>query len=102
MDAPRQVKFHESANRHNLIMGGEREWVLVTAFLALMLIVMIRTWWSVALGLCLWFGGIAALKRMGKADPIMVRLWRRSLLYKDRYEARSGIDVPGRSTPKTW
>ena len=102
MDAPRQVKFHESANRHNLIMGGEREAVLCTAFISVMLIVMIQTWWSITLGVVLWFGGIQVLKRMGKADPVLIRLWIRSLKYKDRYAARSGMDVRASGTPKTW
>ena len=38
MDAPREVPFHDSANRPNLLLGGDREMVLVFAILAAMLL----------------------------------------------------------------
>ena len=38
MDTPREVPFHESANRPNLLLGGDRELVLVFAIMAAMLV----------------------------------------------------------------
>ena len=32
MDAPREVPFHDSANRPNLLLGGDREMVLVKVY----------------------------------------------------------------------
>ncbi len=102
MDSPREIKYHESANRHNLILGGEREWVLISALACVILIVLIQTWWSAALGLALWFGSVAVLKRMGKVDPIMTRVAKRHFDYRDRYPAQSGIDRISQGTKKTW
>jgi len=102
LDAPREVKFHESANRHNLILGGEREWVLCTALISVILIVLIQTWWSAAFGLALWFVAVAILKRMGKEDPIMTKVMFKHLRYRDYYPGQSGIDRRTPDSPKGW
>ncbi len=102
LDVPREVKFHESANRHNLIMGGEREWVLLSALVAVILVALIQTWWSTALGLGLWFLSVAILKRMGKADPIMSKIMFKHFQYRDYYPGQSGIDRAAKTAPKGW
>jgi type IV secretion system protein VirB3 len=102
LDAPREVKFHESANRHNLILGGEREWVLLSALVCVILIVLIQTWWSAGLGLGLWFASVAVLKRMGKADPIMSKVMWKHLRYREYYPGQSGIDREASVSPKKW
>ena len=38
MSGPREVPFHESANRPQLLMGGDRELILASAILAAMLV----------------------------------------------------------------
>jgi hypothetical protein len=47
MDQPREVPFHESANRPQLLMGGDRELILVSAILAAMLVFAVMNWWSI-------------------------------------------------------
>src|SRR6266853_770957 len=54
MDRPREVPFHESANRPQLLMGGDRELILVSAILAAMLVFAVMKWWSIVAGLVLW------------------------------------------------
>ena len=102
MDMPREVKYHESANRHNQILGGEREWVLVMAMVSIVLIAMIQTWWSALLGVSLWCSSIAVLKRMGKADPIMTKIMVKHIRYRDYYPGQSGIDRRAPEGPKQW
>ena len=50
MDGPREVPFHESANRPQLLMGGDRELILVSAILAAMLVFAVMKWWSILAG----------------------------------------------------
>lgn len=102
MDSPRQVRYHDSANRHNLIMGGDRELVLCTGMIAVILIALIQTWWSAAMGIGLWYVAVAVLKRMGKQDPMMRQVLIRHLRYRDFYPGASGIDRISQGQPKKW
>lgn len=102
LDGPREVKYHESANRHNLILGGEREWVLCTALIVVILVVLIQTWWSAAFGLALWFVAVGILKRMGKEDPILTKVMFKHLRYRDFYPGQSGIDRTTAQSPRNW
>ena len=65
MDAPREIPFHQSANRPHLLLGGDRELVLVFGVMAAMLIFAVMTWWSIVAGLVLWLAAVAVLARMG-------------------------------------
>jgi type IV secretion system protein TrbD len=102
MEGPRQIKYHDSANRYNQIMGGDREMVLTAGLVCVILIGLIQTWWSAALGLGLWFSSIAILKRVGKVDPLMRQVLIKHLKYKDHYPAQSGLDRVAQGTPKKW
>jgi type IV secretion system protein VirB3 len=102
MEGPRQVKYHESLNRHNQIMGGDRELVLCTGLLCVILIVLIQTWWSAALGVLVWVVSVAVLKRVGKVDPIMRQVAIKHFQYKDYYPAQSGIERKAFGTPLKW
>ena len=102
MDEPRQVKYHESANKQNLIMGGDRELVLCSGLLAVILVALIQTWWSTVMGVALWIVGVAVLKRMGKQDPMMRQVLIKHLQYRDFYPAASGVDRISQGQPKKW
>lgn len=41
-----------------------------------------------------WIIALAALSRMGKSDPKMSEVYRRHILYKDYYPAKTGIYAP--------
>jgi type IV secretion system protein VirB3 len=102
MEAPRQVPFHESANRPNLLLGGDRELVLVFAILAAMLVFAVMKWWSVLAGIALWLMSVAVLARMGKADPLLRQAYLRHIRYRSFYPAKSRLDVPPTTTPMNW
>jgi type IV secretory pathway TrbD component len=102
MDAPREVPFHESANRPNLLLGGDREMVLVFAILAAMLVFAVMKWWSVVAGIVLWLTSVAVLARMGKADPLLRQVYIRHIRYRDFYPAKSRLNGPQTTTPKNW
>ena len=70
-DAPRETVIHQSANRPNLLLGGDRELVLVMVMIAGGLAFSLASWWGIGLAVALWIGSMAALQRMGKADPLL-------------------------------
>ncbi len=102
MDAPREVPFHESANRPNLLLGGDREMVLVFAILAAMLVFAVMKWWSVVAGVVLWLTAVGVLARMGKVDPLLRQVYIRHIRYRNFYPAKSRFDGPETTTPMSW
>ena len=102
MDAPREVPFHESANRPNLLLGGDREMVLASAILAAMLVFAVMKWWSVFPGVLLWLAAVAVLARMGKADPLLRQVYVRHIKYRSFYPAKSRLSAPPTTTAKSW
>jgi type IV secretion system protein TrbD len=102
MDAPREVPFHESANRPNLLLGGDRELVLVFAILAAMLVFAVMKWWSVVAGVVLWLKAVGVLARMGKADPLLRQVYLRHIRYRAFYPAKSRLVTPQTTTPMSW
>ena len=102
MDRPREVVIHQSANRPHLLLGGDRELVLFAALLSAMLIFALVTWWAVATGIVLWFLSVAALSRMGKADPLLRHVYLRHLRYGPFYPAKGALHGRPSTTPRSW
>jgi type IV secretory pathway TrbD component len=102
MDKPREVVFHQSINRPNLIMGCDRELFLSISGLCGILAFSIMTLWGVALAAVIWPCSVWALSRMAKADPIMRKVWRKHVQYKPYYPAKSLVRVAGPSTRAGW
>ena len=102
MDAPREMPFHQSANRPHLLLGGDRELVLVSGVLAAMLIFAVMTWWSMIAGLVLWLAAVAVLARMGKVDPLLRHVYIRHVRYRPFYPAKSRLGARPTSTRMNW
>jgi type IV secretion system protein VirB3 len=102
MDTPRQILYHVSLNRYNMIMGADRSAILMTGMFSMILIVLIQTWWSIALGVLVWIVSVGILKRVGKVDPLMLQVAARHFLYKDYYPGQSGLDRKSVGTPVKW
>jgi type IV secretion system protein VirB3 len=102
MDAPREMPFHQSANRPHLLLGGDRELVLVSGVLAAMLIFAVMTWWSMIAGLVLWLAAVAVLARMGKVDPLLRHVYIRHVRYRPFYPAKSRLNARPTSTRMNW
>jgi type IV secretion system protein VirB3 len=90
-DRPREVVIHQSANRPNQILGGDRELVLVTILVSVSLAFSLATLWGFGLAVAFWIGGIAVLQRMGKADPMLRHAYMRHIRYRAFYPAKSGL-----------
>ena len=101
-DKPREVIIHQSANRPNQLLGGDRELVLVTIMITGGLAFSLATWWGIGLAAVLWIGSMGALQRMGKADPLLRPVYLRHIRYLDFYPAKSGLHGRAAETPKGW
>ena len=102
MDKPREIVIHQSCNRHNLLLGCDRELVLFAALLAAMLIFSLVTWWGIVAGVVFWLAGVAVLSRMGKADPMLRQVYIRHVKYRPFYPAKSGLFSESLPTPRRW
>src|SRR5215467_6194912 len=90
-DRPRETVIHQSANRPNQILGGDRELVLVTILVSVSLAFSLATLSGFALALAFWIGAIGVLQRMGKADPMLRQVYMRHIRYRAFYPAKSGL-----------
>lgn len=102
MEKPREILIHQSCNRNNLLLGCDRELVLLAALLSAMLIFSLVTWWGVFAGVVFWIATIAVLSRMGKADPMLRQVYIRHVQYRPFYPAKSGLFSQSLSTPRRW
>ena len=80
---------HRALSRPNLLMGADRELVLLTALVAVILIFVVLSWYAALFGLAIWMIAVAALRMMAKADPLMRRVYLRHISYQTFYRATS-------------
>jgi type IV secretory pathway TrbD component len=101
-DRPREVVIHQSANRPNQILGGDRELVLVAALIAVSLAFSLATWWGIGVSVGFWIAAMAILQRMGKSDPMLRQIYMRHIRYRAFYPAKSGLYSRCLQTPGRW
>ncbi len=94
--------IHQSANRPNQILGGDRELVLVMLLISVALAFSLATLWGILLAVALWLGAVAVLQRMGKADPMLRQVYMRHIRYRAFYPAKSGLFSSCLSHPSRW
>ena len=84
-----RTALHRALNRPNLILGGERELVLLSGLIAGGLIVSALNLLAVLVGTAVWLGCLAMLRMMAAAAPDMSRIYRRQLKYRIYYAPRA-------------
>jgi type IV secretion system protein TrbD len=82
-------RIHRALSRPNLLMGADRELVLLTGLSAIILIFVVLTWFSALFGIAVWIGVVAALRMMAKADPLMRKVYVRHIGYHQSYRPTS-------------
>lgn len=82
-------RVHRALSRPNLLMGADRELVLLTALAAVILIFVVLTWYAALFGVAVWPVAVAALRMMAKADPLMRRVYARHVSYRSHYRPTS-------------
>lgn len=98
----RKVVIHQSANRPNQILGGDRELVLIALLTTVSLAFSLGTWWGLGLSVAFWIGVVAVLQRMGKADPLLRQTYLRHIRYRSFYPAKSGLHSRCLAPPRNW
>ncbi|HYO81131.1 MAG TPA: conjugal transfer protein TrbD [Bryobacteraceae bacterium] len=101
-DRPREIIIHQSANRPNQLMGGDRELVLVSLLTSVALAFSLASWWGLGVSVAWYVGAMAVLKRMGKADPLLRQVYMRHIRYRPFYPAKSGVYSRCLQPPMTW
>ena len=76
-------------SRHNLILGGERKPVLLSALACGCVAVPTMNLVGIVTGTALWFASLQVWRWMAKADPQMSGVYIRSLKYRGYYPAFS-------------
>ena len=90
------VTIHQSLNRPMLLLGGERNLVLMLAVLAGVFIFSLMQLWAFILGVTLWMAGTWILSRAGQFDHQLSKTGPRSLRYKRFYPSASTPFAPNR------
>jgi type IV secretion system protein VirB3 len=83
----RTIPIRRVASRTNLFMGGDRELVMFSILLAAVLIFTSQDWVAAGVGIAIWAGALALLRRMAKSDPMLRQVYLRSLKYNQSYYA---------------
>lgn len=82
-------RIHRALSRPNLLMGADRELVLVTGLAAIILIFVVLTWFSALFGVAVWIGIVGILRMMAKSDPMMRQVYLRHIRYRPHYRPTS-------------
>ena len=82
-------RIHRALSRPNLLLGADRELVLLTGLAAIILIFVVLTWYAALFGVAIWVVVVAALRMMAKADPMMRRIYARHIIYRSYYRPTS-------------
>lgn len=84
-----RVRIHRALSRPNLLLGADRELVLVTGLAAVILIFVVLTWFSALFGIAIWIVVVGLLRMMAKADPMMRAVYLRHIRYRSHYRPTS-------------
>ena len=85
----RHTPVYRALWRPNLVLGGERELVLITAIACGGVAASGLNFVSAGIGFAVWLITLGLLRMMAKADPSMSRVYLRWLQYRPYYPARS-------------
>jgi len=84
-----RVRIHRALSRPTLLFGADRELVLMTGLTAVILIFVVLTLVSAAVGFTIWVVVVGLLRMMAKADPLMRKVYLRHMRYRAHYRPTS-------------
>lgn len=90
------VPIHASLNRPLLVMGGERQLVLMLGVVSGVFIVSLGQLWSVIVGLTIWISGQYFLTRAANYDTQLSAVGIRHLKYRRQYLSSATPFAPHR------
>lgn len=78
-------RIHRALSRPNLLMGADRDLVLLTGLASAILIFVVLTVYSALIGVAVWIVTVGLLRLMAKADPLMRQVYTRHISYRPHY-----------------
>ncbi|SCX23026.1 conjugal transfer protein TrbD [Agrobacterium sp. DSM 25558] len=84
-----RVRIHRALSRPALLFGADRELVLMTGLTAVILIFVVLTMVSAAVGFTIWVVVVGLLRMMARADPFMRQVYLRHMRYRAHYRPTS-------------
>lgn len=78
-------RIHRALSRPNLLMGADRELVLLAGLASVILIFVVLTIYSTLFGIAIWIVVVGALRMMAKSDPLMRQVYTRHMRYRTHY-----------------
>jgi type IV secretion system protein TrbD len=84
-----RARIHRALSRPTLLVGADRELVLFTGLLAVILVFVVLTFVSAVLGAVLWIVIVGILRMMAKADPLLRHVYVRHIKYRSYYRPTS-------------
>lgn len=94
--SPRTLPIHQSFLQPLLMLGAERELIILSAILAAMLIFSLASLYFAILGIAFWVASLAMLQRVATIDPQMSRVYFRHVRYRNYYPACAHAHAPTR------
>lgn len=92
--------IRKSLHRHALVLGGDRELVLLSALAAFLTALGGFSLFSALCGLLFWLIALYWLRKWGQADPLLRQVWLRHIRQQDFYSARNPLfQNTGNSSP---
>lgn len=88
-DRLERARIHRALSRPTLLFGADRELVLFTGLLAVILVFVVLTLVSAVLGSILWIVIVGILRMMAKADPLLRHIYMRHIKYRSFYRPTS-------------
>ncbi|MDQ0561874.1 type IV secretion system protein VirB3 [Rhizobium mesoamericanum] len=85
----RRSPVHRALSRPSLLMGADRELVLMIGLACAILIFVVLTIYSALFGIGAWITIVGVLRMMAKSDPLMRQIYIRHISYKPNYKPTS-------------
>lgn len=102
MEEAEQTIMRTSLSRPQQLLGGDRELVIMSGLGAALMAVSVMTFLSFLVAFLSFGAIVAVLAKIGKADPMMRKVYSRHLQYRDFYPAKSGVTSLGKAPKRSW
>ena len=89
MNDRRYIEIHKALHRHTLVLGAERELVMLTALFCFLAGLSSKSLVGSLIVFLVWVFSLIGLRKMAKIDPLMSKVYLRHIKYQDFYSARS-------------
>ncbi|HEY9527284.1 MAG TPA: conjugal transfer protein TrbD [Anaerolineales bacterium] len=99
MSGLRRTPLYRALHRPNLILGGEREPMIIVLFVSVALMGLAMNFYAFLVGLLFLFGSVYGLRQMAKHDPCMSKVFFQQLFLKKYY---APFSHPARIGKNSW